>query len=247
MRIAVISDIHGNLVALDAVLADIDRSRPDALVCLGDVVESGPQPREVLARLRAIGSVNLMGNTDERVLSPRPYEPPNEHARRSAEIEAWCVGLLSDEDRALMRSFQATATLALDRTTSMLCFHGSPRSNVEVIRATTPEADLEPMLAGAGAQVLIGGHTHTQMLRRHREQLIVNTGSVGLPFELVLGGVRRPPWAEYAMVEARDGGLRVDLRRVPIDLVALARAAHASGMPHAAWWLELWSGRAVER
>lgn len=241
MRIAVISDIHGNLVALDAVLADIDRSRPDALVCLGDVVESGPQPREVLARLRAIGSVNLMGNTDERVLSPQPYEPPNEHARRSAEIEAWCVGLLGAEDRALMRSFQATATLALDHSTRLLCFHGSPRSNTEVIRATTPEAELEPMLADAAAQVLIGGHTHTQMLRRHRTALIVNAGSVGLPFELIPGGVRRPPWAEYAMIEARDGGLRVDLRRVPIDLTALARAARASSMPHTEWWLELWS------
>ncbi len=240
MRAAVISDIHGNLVALDTVLADIERARPDTIVCLGDVVEAGPQPREVLARLREIDAHTIMGNTDERVLHPQPYTPPTERARRSAEIEAWNVALLTPEDRAFLAGFRATLALELAPGSALLCFHGSPRSNTEVILATTPEHELDLMLAGCDALVLIGGHTHTQMLRRYRQQLIVNTGSVGMPFELGPGGDRRPPWAEYALIEAGPDGLRIDLRRVPLDVAAVIRAAQASGMPHAESWSEPW-------
>ncbi|GAB4213103.1 MAG: metallophosphoesterase family protein [Roseiflexaceae bacterium] len=240
MRAALISDIHGNFVALEAVLADIEQARPDLIVCLGDVIESGPQPREVLARLQAIGAQTILGNTDERVLHPQPYDPPTERARRSAEIEAWNVALLTPADRAFLASFQATITLELAPGTHLLCFHGSPRSNTEVILATTPESELDLMLAGCDALVLAGGHTHTQLLRRYRQQVIVNPGSVGLPFELRPGGDFRPPWAEYALVEAAPGGLRIDLRRVRLDVAAVVQAAHTSGMPHAASWAEAW-------
>lgn len=240
MRAALLSDIHGNLVALDAVLADLERAQPDTIICLGDVVENGPQPREVLARLRDIGAHTVLGNTDERVLHPQPYDPPTERARRSATIEAWNVSLLTPEDRSFLASFRATVTLELAPGMTVLCFHGSPRSNTEVILATTPEHDLDLMLAGCEGLVLIGGHTHTQLLRRYRQQLIVNPGSVGMPFELRSGGDYRPPWAEYALVEASPAGLRIDLRRVALDVAAVVRAAHVSGMPHADTWSEAW-------
>ena len=90
--------------------------------------------------------------------------------------------------------------------------------------------------------VMAGGHTHVQMLRRHRETLLLNPGSVGLPFEQVADGqVRNPPWAEYALVEWAGGEVSVALRRVPIDARAVVDAILRSGMPHAEWWAQDWA------
>lgn len=90
--------------------------------------------------------------------------------------------------------------------------------------------------------MLAGGHTHTQMLRRYRDMLIVNPGSVGLPFEhtRVAGHTRNPPWAEYAVVSYVDGRLGVDLRRTPVDIRAVVRASLDSKMPHMGWWARDW-------
>src|SRR5437763_1263968 len=110
--------------------------------------------------------------------------------------------------------------VALDAVHTLLCFHGSPRFFHDIIRSTTAEDDLAGMLAGFSATVMAGGHTHGQMLRRYRETIIVNPGSVGLPVERGPGAdhARNPPWAEYALVSQENGVLRIELRRVPVDL-----------------------------
>jgi putative phosphoesterase len=242
MRVAIIADIHGNLVALDAVLAEIERERPDAVVCLGDVAATGPQPAEAVARLRALGCAAVMGNADAWLLDPRPYDTDDEDMRRIEAIDRWCAARLAPADLAYLRAFQPLVTLPLSGEASLLCFHGSPRSFDEIILATTPEAELEEMLGGYRAAVMAGGHTHIQLLRRHGETLLLNPGSVGLPFEQVDWGARtrNPPWAEYAIVGWAAGRLSVDLRRAPIDPGAVVRAALASGMPHAEWWAKDW-------
>jgi predicted phosphodiesterase len=122
----------------------------------------------------------------------------------------------------------------------MLCFHGSPRSNTEGIEATTPDALLAQMLGGHGAAVLAGGHTHAPFIRRYGQSLLLNPGSVGLPYESTEDGVRNPPWAEYGIVEWHAGALSVELRRVPIDVDIVVYAALRSGMPHAEWWASGW-------
>ncbi len=123
---------------------------------------------------------------------------------------------------------------------SLLCFHGSPQSNTDLILAETPAVELDKLLAGATATVLAGGHTHIQMLRRHRDVLVVNPGSVGAPWEQIPFYGRPPrvlPWAEYALVEWIDGVLRVDLRRVPFDVQAAKDAVLSSDMPA---WIKDW-------
>jgi hypothetical protein len=157
------------------------------------------------------------------------------------EIDRWCDAHLSPRDVAFLRTFQPTITVPLAPDATLLCFHGSPRSNTEIIVATTPDSELDAMLAGTTAAVLAGGHTHEQMLRRHKGAIIMNPGSVGLPFErTVAGGARNPPWAEYALVEWQDGALTVMLRRVPYDVTPLIGAARRGGMPHAEWWVQGW-------
>lgn len=242
MRVALIADIHGNLIALDAVLADLGRERIDQIVCLGDVAAGSPQPRETIERLQALGCPAVMGNADAWMLNPQPRQEADDDWRRIEEINYWCLAQLAPPDLEYLRTFQPTVEIPLDAGASLLGFHGSPRSYDDIIVATTAEPDLEEMIAGRRAVVLAGGHAHTQLLRRYRDRLIVNPGSVGLPFErLAPGGhARNPPWAEYAILAWESGRLGIDLRRVPIELDALRRAALASGMPHAEWWIKDW-------
>ena len=245
MRIAIISDIHGDLVALNAALDDIARARVDRIICLGDVAAFGPQPTEVVARLRETGCPVVMGDADATLLSPKPPDS-NELFRRLQEIDAWTIARLSPADRAYIAAFQPTLTIPLDDTASLLCYHGSPRSFEEPIRATTSDDDLAQMLAGCDARIFVGGHTHLQMLRRYGDALVLNPGSVGLAYDRVPSpntNVRNPPWGEYAILTvagSRMSQVSVDLRRIPFDVAALKRAAHENGMPYADWWCAEW-------
>ncbi len=242
MRLALIADIHGNLVALEAVLADCAAHHITEVICLGDVVESGPQPRHVIDCLLSERIPTLLGNTDERILFPRPFVPPTEAVQRAAEIEAWCVGQLRPGDRAFLASLPATLSRSMPDGSELLCFHGTPHSNTELLRATTPEHELTHMLQGTSAALLAGGHTHVQMLRRTGEQLIINPGSVGMPYETRGMASRRPPWAEYALLIDEGKGVQVSFRRVPLHVDAVVAAAYDAGMPEADWWAAPWHG-----
>jgi predicted phosphodiesterase len=242
MYIALISDIHGNLVALEAVLASIQASRIGQIVCLGDVATSGPQPREVIEKLRKMDIPIAMGNMDAWMLDPKPHAYRDEDTRRITEIELWGAEQLAPSDISFLRTFPPRIEVPLSSDVNLLCVHASPRSDSDQILATTPDDELERMLAGCRATVVAGGHTHTQMLRRFRETTVINPGSVGLPIERssLTGEVRSPPWAEYAVVGLEDGKLRIEFRRVPFDVGALVQTARASGMPHAEWWISNW-------
>ena len=244
MRIAFISDIHGNLTALDAVLADLAREQIDQYVCLGDVVEFGPQPRECLARVLALNGICIMGNTEERMSVPHRDHLRSTEQGPEIEMELWCYDQLTDEDRAVIRQFQAMAELDLGNDLRLLAYHGSPRSNVERIVAMTTYHKLDAIFAGHTQRILIGGHTHQQFIRHYNQAMLVNPGSVGLPFERLGEGLdHRPPWAEYAIITAQDGRVSVDLRRTPIELVALRQSVMHSGMPDPKWWLQDWELR----
>lgn len=149
----------------------------------------------------------------------------------------WCVRQLTAADVAYMRAFPPVLTVPLSPTATLLCFHGSPRSNLDVLLATTPAAELDVLLAGDTATVMAGGHTHIQMLRQHQGLWLVNPGSVGKPFaELPYQGAPRLlPWAEYAIVQEHRGALGVELHRVPLDLDVLTRTILASALPMRAW------------
>ena len=239
MKLGLISDIHGNLFALEAVLAELDGEELDSLICLGDVAV-GPQGPECVARIRELDCPVIMGNWDAWFLDGIP-PAADEIAQRLAEIGAWWADRLSEADRAFMRTFRLSLELELDLEERALCFHGSPRSFDDQIFATTPDAELTEMLDGHRASLLVGGHTHQQLLRRHRRSLFLNPGSVGMPFtDWWTARVRIAPWAEYAILEANDGRLRADLRRTSYDVDALLELGLASGMPHARWWAESW-------
>jgi predicted phosphodiesterase len=242
MRIALLSDIHGNLVALEAVLAELAQNPPDQILCLGDVVEGGPQPRAVLARLVELGCPIVLGNTDVRMSSPRLDEPRSPILPPAYAMELWSIDQLTAADRAFIQTFPLTLSIALDDEQSLLGFHGSPRANTDLLLDTTPEHELAALLGETHATILAGGHSHRQLVRRYRNSLLVNPGSVGLPVEQVIvdGPIQRPLWAEYALVSVKQGHLSVDLRRTPISFAALRESVLQSGMPDPEWWIEDW-------
>ena len=242
MRIGIIADIHGNLAALDAVLAALAADPPDELVCLGDVAATGPQPREVVARLRDLGCRTVMGNTDAWLISPPPSPAAtDEDARRTEEIDRWCAAQLSAADLAVLRTFRPTVELPLEPDASLLCYHGSPRSFDDIIAATTPDDELAPMLAGHRASIMAGGHWHFQMLRRFQDATVLNPGSVGLAYDLDHDGrATVPARADFALLAAEHGTMSIALKRVPYDQTATVRAMFEHGMPYAAWWASDW-------
>jgi predicted phosphodiesterase len=239
MRVALISDIHANEVALEAVLADIDSAGVDQTVCLGDVATLGPEPHAVLRRLRQLGCPCIMGNHDAFMLDPHLIHTYTE-AQVVVEAVDWCRDRLTEDELEFIRGFQPGLEIELDRKSTLRLYHGTPRSHMEDLLATTPPDELERMLAGATGTVLAGGHTHMQMVRPYRGMLIANPGSVGLPFKEFVNG-KAPTLmahAEYAIVSAERGGVSVELRRVMPDLDAARRIAADSDNPLREMWLE---------
>ncbi len=230
MRIALISDIHGYLLPLQAVLADISRKQIDQIICLGDVCVLGPQPQQVLRLVKSLNCSCIMGNHDfdllYRDLADDSF-PWIEHATQ------WCANQLSQADFEFLRSFQPSLNISLDAEVSLLCFHGSPKSNTDLILATTPDAELDEILVGDSATILAGGHTHVPMIRRYKRTIIMNPGSIGMPFEQTpfIGEPSILPWAEYAIIDSANGVLSIELRRIPIDRKAMVQTMLASGMP----------------
>lgn len=233
IRVALISDIHGNCVALDAVLADLAGRAVDEVVCLGDVAAGGPQPREVIARVRELGCQVVRGNADGWLLAGLPPGRSDE-TRRLSEVVAWTRGRLAKADFDYLAALPAMLRVATGEL-DLLCFHGSPCADTDSLLPTTPTAELDRLLANApSAHLFAAGHTHLQMLRPHREALLVNPGSVGLTLRaLSAGDPPLPTWAEYAIATRSADELEITYRRLPVDVQALAAAT--AEMPHASW------------
>jgi len=242
MRIGILSDIHGNFTALQAVLAELERERLDLYLCLGDVVLMGPQPAECVERLRRLSpAVFILGNTDERIYDPpASSEIETDKDRQILSLIHWAQEHLSPEQVDFIRAFEPRRELDLGGGLSLLAYHGSPFQVAGTVKADTPEADLERLFAGVTARLCTGGHTHLPMVRSWGERLLINPGSVGAPFRIDERHFR-PPWAEFAVLDASGDRFDLSLRHVPVDIPAARRAAFESGLPNAGEWANAWS------
>jgi putative phosphoesterase len=234
-KLAIISDIHGNLPALEATLNDIAKHNIQTIVCLGDVASFGPQPKETLLRIQALNCPMVMGNADIELLEPVQNEISKEN-RWFADVKQWCAEQLDELDKKFIRTFKPNITLTVDGL-SILAYHGSPKSYNDLISATTPDETLDILFEKTSADVYMGGHTHEQFIRRYKATRVVNPGSVGLPFVVRAGEGINTCVAEYAILEVFENQPNVTLRRVRYDSKALQHAAQRSGMPHANHWI----------
>ncbi len=221
MRLAVISDIHGECFALEQVLKDIRRQGIEQVVCLGDAVQEGSQPAETVARL-------LTGMSAEG----------EETSEQQRAVREWSLAQLSESDLAFIQQFEPTLGVALEGGKTLLCFHGSPRSFDEIILPETADEVVRQYLGGYKATLFTGGHTHTQQMRRLGDSWYFNPGSVSLAYNWELSDFahRRmwvDPWADYAIVSSEGARLGITFRHVPFDVDKLARIVRASGKPYA--------------
>jgi predicted phosphodiesterase len=246
MKIALISDIHGNDVALEAVLSDIAKRGVDQLICLGDVISFGPQPLQVLERLFALNCPCILGNHDEDFICPEPVSELDDWGLRMTE---WCAAQLSATDLAYLSSFHSLLPVPLEGGKTLLCCHASPRNNQEFLLSHTPDDELNVMLDGHWQHTAIAfGHNHTQMLRLIRRSMLIGVGSVGYPIvrPWVKGQrVRTVPWCEYALIHSQGENISVEFCRIPMNLAAAKDAARRSGMPGLNDWLTMWLSEAV--
>ncbi len=166
---------------------------------------------------------------------------PEGDREKMIALDDWTASQVDASDRKFLSGFKPTIEVR-DRDNTLFCYHGSPRSNTEQILPTTSEEELARIIyAAKRAEVYAGGHTHAQMVRKLGPSLVINPGSVGLPFfKDAEGRTRNPAWAEYAILTSSKDGARVELRRERYSLGDLRSAVRRSGMPDSQWWLADW-------
>jgi putative phosphoesterase len=212
VRVAALYDVHGNLPALEAVLADPRLARADVLVSGGDVC-AGPMPVEVLALLRQRGALFVRGNADR-------------------DLAGWPAEMLSAAEHETLRSWPVTLDLEIDGLGSVCFCHGTPRHDDEIVTGVTPEDRVVAALAGTGADVVVCGHTHVQYDRVVEGTRVVNAGSVGMPYEgraaafwALLGPGIELVSTDYD-VEAAVAGMRATGHPEVEEIVEMLLAAH---------------------
>lgn len=237
MRVAVISDIHGNCIAFDAVLDELERETIDQVVCLGDAIQGGAQPAETVERLRELACPVVMGNADAWLLTGKSTGAEGPDPEWMLAIREWSLAQLSADDRAFIEAFKPTVEIDLPGERNLLCFHGSPRSFDDIILPRSTDEVVRSFLGDFLPAFLTGGHTHVQQIHHLGESFYFNPGSIGVAFrhdQPELGDRRftGDPWAEYAILNVDDDRLGLEFRRAPLDVERVIEEVTASGMPH---------------
>ncbi|MFN2449355.1 MAG: metallophosphoesterase [Candidatus Baltobacteraceae bacterium] len=224
MRIAIVSDIHGNLAGLDACLADLaQQGGSDAIIAAGDHCMDGPRPKKVLQRLQQIGAQCIRGNTDRFLCSSETHGEWDEADRQQA---VWQRAELGDKWLAWMAALPFSLRFGTEGN-ELLVVHANPQSDDEHLWPDADEETLERLIVDERAAAIAFGHLHLPYARMWRGKLLVNAASAGLPKD---GDAR----AGYAILTQRAGGWEVKHRRVAFDVKKVATQLADCGIPGSA-------------
>ena len=240
MRIVVLSDVHGNCLALETAFADIKRTAYDHIVCNGDMIQSGPQPHETVQLLRAMKCSIVMGNSDAWLMTGIETDAhliSDERRKKLDAVRAWSLSQLSEEDRAFINAFHPTVKVDLGHGRNLLAFHGSPISFDQFLLPSTAEDEFQEILKPYADHILTGGHMHLQYTRRLRDSqnFFFNPGSVGVAYnhEQTDPNGLLDPWAEYAVLTVEGAQVSLEFRRIPLDMEKMADVYRKSDRPFA--------------
>jgi len=228
MRLAVFSDIHGNILALNEVLADLMKQGCDAVYCLGDLVGYGPRPNEVIETIISSGIPTVMGNYDDGVGYERgdcgcAYTTDVEKENGHVSIQ-WTTEKVTHENKRRLRQLHDKIELQVSGK-KVLLVHGSPRRINEYLYEDRPEKSIQRLLGTVNADIMVCGHTHKPYHRIVDGVHIINDGSVGKPKD----GDNR---ACYAIIDISET-VSVEFRRVPYPIEEVARGIIQYGLPGA--------------
>ena len=228
MRVAVVSDIHGNLTAFEAVLADIRQASPDLVLHGGDLADGGSSPIEIVDRIRGLGWQGVMGNTDEMLVQPDSLE--DFASKSSAPPALWAVvRQIASATRSTLGNERLAWLRELPRVKIQGTFalvHATPESCWRAPATEATDAELEAIYDSLGQPIVVFGHTHRPSLRSITgyPNLLINTGSVGLPFD-------GDPRASYLLLE--EGSALI--RRVEYNVEKELKVLSSCGLPGAEW------------
>ncbi|WP_206830218.1 metallophosphoesterase family protein [Alicyclobacillus fructus] len=227
MRLAFISDVHGNELALDAVIADLRSADCDRVYVLGDLAFRGYAPKACIEKVAEIAHAVIRGNADEWVVrGVRAGEAPEERRAGMDEEAAFVRGCLTSREL----EYLANLPLLIREEAPFgpwIGFHATPFDPFPVIAADAPDEVIESRItAGVDARLYLYGHIHVPYARNVGGKMVVNLGSVGMPFDGV-------PQASYVIVHAEGDAFRVEHRRVPYDVEAACRRYDEMGYPAA--------------
>jgi putative phosphoesterase len=230
-RVMVLSDVHGNAVALEAVRKTIRSEKPDLVAIAGDLVLNGPDPAgavDLLRQMEADGAAIISGNTDIAVADfdfvaayPSMSEAVPEALQAAAE---WAHEELGDDRIAWLRRLPAERRLRAEDGTMILICHASPGSQTAGFDQALEASVVTERVSRTDARVIACGHTHLPEVRDLGWKLIVNDGSAGYVFD-------GDPSASWARIDIEDGEIRAEIRRTEFDALAVANAISARGLP----------------
>ena len=226
MRIAIVSDIHGNRTAFEAVLADLRQSSPDLILHGGDLADGGASPTQIVDRIRELGWQGVVGNTDEMLFRPESLE---EFAgQSSAPPSLWdAVREMAAATRAALGEERLAWLSGLPRVqihAPMALVHASPESPWRAPAPEASDAELESVYSPLGQPIAIYAHIHRSYIRSVSGMIVANTGSVSLSYD----GDRR---AAYLLLDDSTPAIR----RVEYDVDSELKTLSACGLPHADW------------
>ncbi len=230
-RLAVLSDVHGNLIALEATLAAIRDASPDAILVAGDLVLNGPDPGGAVDALRALdaeGALIVSGNTDIAVADfdygaafPQYADGVPDAVQIAAE---WAHDELTEDQLGWLRRLPAERRLRTADDTLVLVVHASPGSQTRGFDQALDANVILDRVSATDARVVCVGHTHVPEVRDLGWKVIVNDGSAGYVFD-------GDPTASWALVTIEDGEVVAEIRRTEFDAMSVANAISARGLP----------------
>ena len=228
MRVAIISDIHGNLTAFEAVVADIKTQSPDAVYHLGDIAASGPRPAEVVDLLQALGWTGVYGNVDEMLWDQSILETAVFAAPERAKLRELLVNQISHATNALLGSkrldWLRTLPLAYNAPGGLFLCHASPQSCWASPRRDDSDEVFEKFFGSIGKKLAIFGHIHQPLVRNLPNVTVINTGSVSLSYD--------GDWRSSYLI--LDDGVPTH-RRVEYDRAKEEKLIRESTLPHKEW------------
>jgi predicted phosphodiesterase len=223
MRIAVISDIHGNQVAFETVLEDLSHQpKVDQLIIAGDLCLNGPRPREVLEIVQGLHCPVIQGNVDVEVVTNAPDK--SEKKRNTA---AWTQEQIGQAGIDYLASLPTSYRVANPSGSDLLVVHANPLNLEDAIFPNAPDSMLEHLLGALDPAIgaLAFGHLHIAYTRRWRHLLLADVASCGLPRDEDLR-------AAYGILTWQDGAWEAEIRRVPYDVKAVVKQIKTGGMPN---------------